>query len=472
MVQICITLVPSEARIPQIYTPKTLPIVNLTITKKKSVRKLKFAGSRVSYYANSTATRRILLLSGDVETNPCWMDKSHEKTDYLEDFATTITHGSNNLNVAHINIRSLRNKLDEVRMLLHISRVDTLAITETHLDRKISNRQLEVANYKFIRRDRNSDTIGGGCLIYIANHICSTRLTSLESPDIEGIWLKIHINSSSLVVGTIYRPPSDSMFFDRFHIMLEKTWLKHRNVVIVGDLNCDFTRSMQSLITSTSGRKQLQSILSQFNYMVVNDQPTRVTSDTSTLIDLVITSSRNLIKSTRAIELGISDHMLIHASLHTRIKRPPPKIIRARTFRNFNQAEFHKDIAEVPWFVCSVFDDPDDCYWAWMHIFNDICNNHAPYREIKIRRQSLPWITPQIRHLMNLRYKTLLRAKRLNNQHLWAEYRSLRNTVTNQVRTAKTEFYMSLFNEVKDCKTYWNLVKKAAYSPSSQPILG
>ena len=105
-------------------------------------------------------------------------------------------------------------------------------------------------------------------------------------------------------------------------------------------------------------------------------------------------------------------------------------------------------------------------------MFNDICNNHAPYREIKIGRQSLPWITPQIRHLMNLRYKTLLRAKRLNNQHLWAEYRSLRNTVTNQVRTAKTEFYMSLFNEVKDCKTYWNLVKKAAYSPSSQPILG
>ena len=70
------------------------------------------------------------------------------------------------------------------------------------------------------------------------------------------------------VVGTIYIPPSDSMFVDWCHIMLEKASLKHRNLVIVGDLNGDFTRSMKSLITSTSGRK-LQSILSQFNYMVV-----------------------------------------------------------------------------------------------------------------------------------------------------------------------------------------------------------
>ncbi|XP_022810271.1 uncharacterized protein LOC111347272, partial [Stylophora pistillata] len=105
-------------------------------------------------------------------------------------------------------------------------------------------------------------------------------------------------------------------------VILEKLWIKRRNEVITGDLNCDSTCLTDGSISSTSGQK-LQDLLSHFNYTVINDKPTRVTSGTSTLIDQVISSNRNLIKNTRTIELGISDHMLVHASVQTRIKRPP-----------------------------------------------------------------------------------------------------------------------------------------------------
>ena len=55
---------------------------------------------------------------------------------------------SNTINIAHINIGSLRNKVEEVRILLNVCRLDILAITETHLDKKIDNKQLEIENYK------------------------------------------------------------------------------------------------------------------------------------------------------------------------------------------------------------------------------------------------------------------------------------------------------------------------------------
>ena len=55
---------------------------------------------------------------------------------------------------------------------------------------------------------------------------------------------------------------------------------------------------------------------------------------------------------------------------------------------------------DAPWSVCSVFNDPDDCYWAWSHIFIDICQVHAPYREVETRSVSEPWITPQIRKVV------------------------------------------------------------------------
>ena len=76
--------------------------------------------------------------------------------------------------------------------------------------------------------------------------------------------------------------------------------------MIVGDLNSDLTTNA-GMTSSNAGRK-LHDVLQQFDYSVVNHQPTRVTSETSTLIDLVITSNPRHIKCTKTLELGISGH--------------------------------------------------------------------------------------------------------------------------------------------------------------------
>ena len=155
-----------------------------------------------------------------------------------------------------------------------------LSITESHLHEKISNEQLNIANCKIVRTDRNNGS-GGGCIAYVSIHICCLRLKSLETRDIEGIWLKLTDNSTSTVLGAVYRPPSNSNFFDSFYTVLEKVWSKYRNVVIVGDLNADITRSENGEIVSTHGKKLLGT-LQHFNYSVVNDQPTRVTARCNT----------------------------------------------------------------------------------------------------------------------------------------------------------------------------------------------
>ena len=241
-------------------------------------------------------------------------------------------------------------------------------------------------------------------------------------------------------------------------------------MVIVGDLNADITRSENGEIVSHG--KKLLGTLQHFNYSVVNDQPTRVTATSSTLIGHIISSKPEMVKETKCLELGISDYMLVYASLTIKVKRPPPKIINARTYSKFNTNNFRKDIEEAPWSVCSIFDDPDDVYWAWSHIFNNISERHAPHRRVKVRQNSLPWITPQIRHLMNLRYKTFLRAKSSQNPEIFSEYRTLRNRVTREVRLSKTKYYMNMLNEVKSCKSYWKLLKNTTSKLSCKPILG
>lgn len=208
----------------------------------------KLSTEPVAYYANSTAARRILLLAGDIQVNPGPVQSTRlrnnqgdntlriQREDYLCNSAKAMSLGSNSLNIAHINIRSLRNKVDEVRLLLSVCKFDILSITETHLDDTISDRQLEVENYKIVRRDRPTGTSGGGCLVYVTTQICTQRMRSLENEQIEGIWLKLQIDSRAFIVGTIYRPSDNYNFFETFHQTLEKLWLKYKNVFIVGDL--------------------------------------------------------------------------------------------------------------------------------------------------------------------------------------------------------------------------------------------
>ena len=55
---------------------------------------------------------------------------------------------------------------------------------------------------------------------------------------------------------------------------------------------------------------------------------TRETQTTSTLIDLIVTTRRDLISKCGVIPLGISDHNLVYATMKLKNKRPPPKYIK------------------------------------------------------------------------------------------------------------------------------------------------
>ena len=52
--------------------------------------------------------------------------------------------------------------MDEVKIMLETNQFDILAVCETHLSKKIGNRQLQVDGYRTVRRDRPDDRRGGG----------------------------------------------------------------------------------------------------------------------------------------------------------------------------------------------------------------------------------------------------------------------------------------------------------------------
>ena len=161
---------------------------------------------------------------------------------------------------------------------------------------------------------------------------------------------------------------------------------------------------------------------------------------------------------------------MIYVTLSASIPRDQPKIITIRNFNKFNERNFQSDIARAPFQVCEVFDDPTDVYYAWNLLFTELCNEHAPLKQIKVRSNSLPWITKEIRITMNQRYKTLKRARQLNDPLLWDNYKRLRNKVSTMTKKAKADYYSNLFDEVKSDAAYWRLLKKTGTTKVNRQV--
>lgn len=95
--------------------------------------------------------------------------------------------------------------------------------------------------------------------------------------------------------------------------------------------------------------------------------------------------------------------------------------------------------------MASVFNDEDDVLWAWQHLFNSICDEHIPLKQVKIRSVSAPWISNAIRYKMNRRYKLFKAAVASKCPKLWQEYKQARNEVTRALRQAKASYFREMF---------------------------
>ena len=77
--------------------------------------------------------------------------------------------GLQGVTIAHLNIRSINRKLEEVIRILGQSDVEILCISESWLNQSVPDHMISIAGYNLIRQDRNANSgkmTGGGLLVY------------------------------------------------------------------------------------------------------------------------------------------------------------------------------------------------------------------------------------------------------------------------------------------------------------------
>ena len=167
--------------------------------------------------------------------------------------------------------------------------------------------------------------------------------------------------------------------------ILHKATRDDFEVIILGDLNCDCLKS------------ELKQTERMYEFLMANEltqmiaESTRVTSTSSSLIDVLITSTPNSFERSGVLSTSFSDHLPIYGVLcGPSVKPVKHRYIETRSFSRQSMERFNADLELVPWNVVEIFSDIDDKYYVWQTLFLVIFNDHFPIRRKRIRQSTHP----------------------------------------------------------------------------------
>ena len=157
--------------------------------------------------------------------------------------------------------------------------------------------------------------------------------------DSEAIWIPIQLFKTNFLVGCVYRAPNESLeVFDYLDDLLRYATRKNLEVIILGDLNCDY------LNDSLGQTKRLLEFLAANVLEQIIKEPTRVTCNTRSLIDLLVTSTPSLFRSSGVLSTTIRDHYPIFGLMNGPTICPHKhRILTTRTWNDESRKNFIND---------------------------------------------------------------------------------------------------------------------------------
>ena len=189
-----------------------------------------------------------------------------------------------------------------------------MAISESWLNSRVKNAEVEIDGYSFSRLDRPrnmKNEFGGGVCAYMRKTLKSKVLKDLSGISDTGfhqLWMQVqHKTLKSFLLCVTYKPPDCNVAcFEDFRDRYTQALVYGLPILVVGDLNCD-------LLVSSSKSRTLNNLCTSLNMKQLITQPTRVTETSKSLIDIIFTSNPAII-----VDSGIVAVSYTHLTLPTK----------------------------------------------------------------------------------------------------------------------------------------------------------
>ena len=376
--------------------------------------------------------------------------------------------------MGHLNVRSLVNKIDLLRLDLPRSGFDIFTVAETWLNTTVEEKLTTIHGYNFVRLDRQVQRTdgqtksGGGLGIYsklnlqvdssIYEHL------NISNKNIELQWLLVsRPHTKSILIGNIYRPPEGNLgeSLDIIENALQAiTHLDKFETLLIGDFNADY--SIGSATNKIIKQFENATLLSQ----LIKD-PTRIAKQKKSIIDLAMTNIKYCTGS-GTLNYNISDHKPIYI-----IKKKPRNIKKTsifygRTYRNYSMEKLREVISLADTKSILNENDPNQCWEKILRIITRAADALCPIIELRIRDNTPDYLNKELLELQHDRDYFAKKADVTGDPGDRFISGCIKRKARTEVRKAKSNFCQRQIElHKKEHKKLWRDIKQI--DPESKP---
>ncbi len=144
-----------------------------------------------------------------------------------------------------------------------------------------------------------------------------------------------------------------------------------------------------------------------------------------------------------------------------------------RNFKNFDADDFLLNLEQCDWSSITGFDDVDDMYEKWKHLYKEICDEHCPFVTRRVRTCFLRWLSEDIIDDIKAKHYYEKKAHTKGLDIYWQMFMHFRNVVLNSLKIAKRYYYTGMILENKNKpKLMWKCFKELLPGKSKPNLKG
>lgn len=243
--------------------------------------------------------------------------------------------------------------------------MDSLCFSEHWLnDEQI--RTFNIEYYKLVNNFSRISRSGGGTCIWVRKDLQAREVSYLRNMGSESDFemSKVELMDFKLILICVYQSPHSDFytFVRKLETVIYKVQMKGMKLILCGDWNINSLQDSAQL-------SALLNLLETYNLINTVTSPTRVTNNSVSLIDVMITDKLYGKYLTEVLDLGYSDHFA--QILHIKVNKPTVawKKIRKRQFSGRNIEEFNQLLEMEPWEEVFVQVEVNTMYNAFLNRF-------------------------------------------------------------------------------------------------------
>ena len=365
------------------------------------------------------------------------------------------------LGLIHFNIRSLAKNYRSADVFLSSLnfKFTVVAFSETWLNENNYDCYC-LPGYVLESRFR-TNKCGGGVSLMIRQTVKYKVREDLIlfSHAIESLFIELK-GDKNIIIGVIYRPPGGNIedFNDTISGIIDKLKLEKKLLYLLGDFNINLINSDSHIPTS-----EFLDLLYSVSLIPLINRPTRITTNTATLIDNIFCNDVIDLKHFNGIFCNdITDHYPVFSlNLGTYTEQTQQYFIKSRKVNKSTISVFKEKLSNIDWSNIMQNQSAQCAFTDFYQSITGLYDTTFPVTNVQIRYSNKkPWLCQNLKKSIRLKNKLYVIQRKHPTAVNIAKYKRYKLILSKVLNKSERDYYQNLIEANRsDAKKTWKVIK-------------